>query len=88
VVLSIKERVSLAEYVFREVNRYTDLVQEQSAEKFPETLVTHRNVVCRLIEKFRETGSVLDAELSGRPSKLNDKKLIETKWVQTCIDAR
>jgi len=36
-VLSIKERVFLVEYVFREDNRYTDLVQEQFAEKFPET---------------------------------------------------
>ena len=29
VVLSIEERVCLVEYVFREGNRYTDLVQEQ-----------------------------------------------------------
>jgi hypothetical protein len=29
-VLSIEERVFLVEYVFREGNRYTDLVQEQS----------------------------------------------------------
>jgi hypothetical protein len=41
------------EYVFREGNRYTDLVQEQFAEKFPETPVLHRYVVRRLIEKFR-----------------------------------
>jgi hypothetical protein len=38
-VLSIEEHVFLVEYVFREGNRYTDLVQEQFAEKFPETLV-------------------------------------------------
>jgi transposase len=67
----------LVEYVFREGNRYTDLVQEQFAEKFPETPVSHRNAVRRLIEKFRETGSVLDAERSGRPSKFNDKKLMD-----------
>jgi transposase len=66
-VISIEERVFIVEYVFREGNRYTDLVQEQFAEKFPETL----------IEKFRETGSVLDAERSERPSKLNDKKLMD-----------
>jgi hypothetical protein len=74
VVLSIKERVFLVEYLFREGNRYSDLVQEQLAEKFPATPVLHRNAVRRLIEKFRETGSVLDAERSGRPSKPNDKK--------------
>jgi hypothetical protein len=55
-VLSIQERVFLVEYVFPEGNRYTDLVQEQFAEKFPETPVPHRNAICRLIEKFRETG--------------------------------
>jgi mannose/fructose/N-acetylgalactosamine-specific phosphotransferase system component IID len=36
-VLSIKERVFLVEYVFREGSRYTDLVQEKFAEKFTET---------------------------------------------------
>jgi GH35 family endo-1,4-beta-xylanase len=39
---------------------YTELVQEQFAEKYPETPVTHRNAFNRLIEKFREIGSVLD----------------------------
>jgi hypothetical protein len=46
-VLSIEERVFLVEYVFREGNRYTDVVQEQFAEKFPETPVPHRNAVYR-----------------------------------------
>jgi hypothetical protein len=40
VVLSVEERVFLAEYVLREGNRYTDLVQEQFVEKFPETPCT------------------------------------------------
>jgi hypothetical protein len=35
-VLSNEERVFLVEYVFREGNRYTDLVQEQFPEKLPE----------------------------------------------------
>jgi hypothetical protein len=54
-VLSI-ERIFLVVYVFRESNRYTDLVQEQFAEKLPETPVRHHNAVHRHIEKFRETG--------------------------------
>jgi hypothetical protein len=61
VILSIEERVFLVEYTFLEGNRYTDLVQEQCAEKFQETPVPHRNAFRRLTEKFRETGSVLDA---------------------------
>jgi acyl carrier protein phosphodiesterase len=48
--------------VLQEGNRYTDLVQEQFAEKFPEKPV-HHNAVHRLIEKFRETDSVLDAKV-------------------------
>ena len=61
-VLSVWECVFLVEYVFREGNRYTDLVQEQFAETFPETPVLNRNAFYRLIEKVREKGSVLDAE--------------------------
>jgi transposase len=76
-VLSIEERAFIVEYVFREGNRYTDLMQEQFAEKFPQTPVPYRNALRRLIEKFREAGSVLDAERSGRPSELNDKKLMD-----------
>jgi hypothetical protein len=56
VVLSIEEHVFVVEYIFREGNRYTDLVQEQFAEKFPPTPVPHRNAVRRLIEKFSEAG--------------------------------
>jgi hypothetical protein len=75
--LSIYESVFLVEYVFREGNRYTSLVQEQFAENFPETPVPHRNAFRRLNEKFCETRSVLDAERSGRPSKLNDKRVMD-----------
>jgi hypothetical protein len=57
-VLAIEERVFLVDYVFREGNRYTDLVREQFAEKFPQTPVPDRNAFRRLIEKFSETGSV------------------------------
>jgi hypothetical protein len=58
VVRSIEECVFLVEYIFWEGNRYTDLVQEKFSEKFPETPVPHRSVVCRLIEKFHQTGCV------------------------------
>jgi hypothetical protein len=62
VVLSIEERVFLVEYVFQEGNKYTDLVQVQFAEKFPQTPVPYRNAFCTPTEKFRETVSVLDGE--------------------------
>jgi hypothetical protein len=46
----MEERVFLVEYIFQEGDRYTDLVQEQFAEKFPETPAPHRSAVCRLTE--------------------------------------
>jgi hypothetical protein len=49
-VLSIEDRVFLVEYVFREGNRYTDLMQEKFGEKFPGTPLSHRNAVRRHIE--------------------------------------
>jgi transposase len=52
-------------------------VQQQFAEKFPETPARHHNAARRLIEKFHETGSVLDAKRSGRPSELNNTKLMD-----------
>jgi hypothetical protein len=59
IVLSLEERAFLVEYVFRVGNRYTDLVQEQFAEEFPETPVPYCDAVRRLTEKFREMGSDL-----------------------------
>jgi mannose/fructose/N-acetylgalactosamine-specific phosphotransferase system component IID len=48
-VLSIEERVFLVEYVFRQGSSYTDLLQEEFAEKSPETPVPHRSSVRRLL---------------------------------------
>jgi hypothetical protein len=50
-------------------------MQEQFAEKLPETPVPHRNAFRRL-KKFRDTDSVLDAEVTDH-LKFNDKKLID-----------
>jgi hypothetical protein len=62
-VPSIEERVFLVEYAFRKDNSYTDLVQEQLAEKLPVTSLPHRNEFRRLVEKFSETSSLLDAHV-------------------------
>lgn len=76
-VLSIEERIFLVEHVFREGDKYSDLVKRKFSEKFPGTIVPHRNAVRTLIEKFQATGSVEDAERSGRPRKLNEQKLLD-----------
>ena len=95
-VLSIEERVFLVEYVFREGNRYTDLVQEQFAEKFPETP-----------PDFYLWEAAKSAVYRDRPRTLNELKTAITvyirnisqadlqrvfankiKRVQACMDAR
>jgi hypothetical protein len=48
-VLSIEERVFLVEYIFRECKRYTNLVQEQFAEIFPQTPVPNGSADHRFI---------------------------------------
>lgn len=75
-VLSTEERIFLVEHVFREGGSYTHNVKDKFSDKFPHTPVPHRNAVRKLIEKFRESGSVEDAERSGRPSKLSGHKLL------------
>jgi hypothetical protein len=60
-VLSTEKRVFLVEYVLREGNRYTDFVQEQFAEKFPETIVPHCNAVRRLLNKIKRVQACIDA---------------------------
>lgn len=76
-VLSVDERIFLVEYVFREGDKYSDLVKRKFSEKFPDSIIPHRNAVRTLIEKFRATGSVEDAERSGRPRKLDEQKLLD-----------
>jgi hypothetical protein len=50
-VLTLEERVFLAECYFRE-GQCTAGVREQFSKKFPETAVPHRRTVWALIEKF------------------------------------
>lgn len=72
-VLTIENRVFLVEHVFRNGGKYTDEVIRQFVRKFPDSQVPHRNSVTKLIKKFRETGSVVDAYRSGRPSISQDQ---------------
>jgi hypothetical protein len=84
ILLSVEKRVFLVEYVFRKGNRYTDLVQEQFAENFTETPVSHRNAVRRLIEQFREVTACIRNISQADLQKAFANKI---KRVQACIDA-
>jgi hypothetical protein len=79
VFLSIEERVFRVEHFFREGNtcKYAYLVQDPFAETSQKHPVPYRNALRRLIGKFSEICLGLEVERSGRPSKLNDKKLRE-----------
>ena len=74
-MLSIEERVFLVEHVCRANGEYTEAVKQEFLESFPTTELPHRNAVCTLISKFRETGSVYDASRSCRPTILAEQKV-------------
>ena len=76
-VLTAEEHVRLVEHVFRKGGRYTDVVRQRFAEKFPDKPVPHCNAVRNLVNKFPETESVDNAERCGRPAKLSEEKLLE-----------
>ena len=61
-VLTTEERVWLVEHIFREGDRYTDVVQQWFTEIFPDKPVPHCNAVCKFVDKFCETESVYVAE--------------------------
>jgi hypothetical protein len=84
VVLSIEKHVFLVEYVFREGSRYTDLVQEQFAEKFPETPV-YCDSPCTLNELKTAITAYIRNISQADLQKVFANKI---KRVQACIDAR
>ncbi|KAJ4450180.1 hypothetical protein ANN_01587 [Periplaneta americana] len=63
--------------VFQKDDKYMELMQ--FSDRFPEEPVPHfkRNAVRVLIYEFHETGSVKDADRSGKPRKLTEDKLLD-----------
>jgi hypothetical protein len=90
IFLSIEERVFLVEYVFREGNRYTDLVQQQFAENFPETPVPHRKSVYRDRPRTLNDFKTAITTYIRNISKADLQKVFanKIKRVQACIVAR
>jgi transposase len=54
----------------------TEEIKQKFAAIFFEPHEPHRNTVRRLIDRFRETGSVADAPRSGRPLVLSGDKVL------------
>jgi hypothetical protein len=93
--LSIEEHVFLFEYVFQEGNSYTDLVQEQFAEKFQETppdfylwgaakSAVYHDHSCTLNE-LKTAITVYIRNIS--PADLQKVFANKIKQVQACMDA-
>jgi hypothetical protein len=62
------------ERVFHCGGEYTEESIQTFVEMFPEFHVPHRNIMRQLIDKFRETGSVADAQRSSMPRVLSEHK--------------
>ncbi len=74
-VLTVQERIFLVEHTFRCNGQYTEEVRKRFEESFPNRDAPHRNAVRSLITKFRETGSIHDADRSGRAIVLTEEKV-------------
>ena len=53
-VLTSEERVWLVKHVFQEGDRYTAVVRQRFAEKFPDKPVSHHNAVVTLLISFKK----------------------------------
>jgi hypothetical protein len=89
-ILPIEERVFLVEFFFRKGNRYTGLVQEQLADKFPETPVPHRNAVYRDRPRTLDELKTAITAYIRNISQADLQKVFanKIKRVQACIDVR
>lgn len=50
-------------------------------EKFPETPVPNKSTICRLIQRFRDTGNVMDRKRNRSATVLKEDKLLEIQEV-------
>ena len=74
-VLTLQERIFIAENVLRKGGKYTKEVQEFFQEKFGAECLPHQNCVSALLNKFKETGSVQDKPETGCPKVVTDTVL-------------
>jgi hypothetical protein len=95
VVLSTEERVFVVECFFPEGNRYSDLVQQQFADKFPETAVPYLcgAAKCAVCRDRPRTVNELETAITAYIRNISQADLQKVfvskiKWVQACIDAR
>lgn len=76
-VFSKDERVFIIESYF--AYKSYERVKDEFRLKFPNSAVPNNTTITRLINKFRETGSVQDRKSTGRPSVLTEQVLDNVK---------
>jgi hypothetical protein len=55
--------------------------QNESRYSFPDSPVPNKLAICRLVNRFRDTGSVQDRNRSGRPSVFSDDSLDDIRQI-------
>jgi transposase len=58
--------------------------QNEFRDTFPDSPVPNKSTISCLVNRFRDTGSVLDRNRSGRPSVLSDDSLDEIRQSLLC----
>jgi transposase len=73
------QRVFILEYYFSTLS-YAEC-QNAFRNSFPDSVVSNKSTIQRLVERFRETGSIGEKRPSGRPSVLHNANL-EDIWAR------
>jgi hypothetical protein len=88
-VLSIEERVVFVEYVFREGNKYTDLVPDLTPPEFYLWGAAKSAVYRDRPRTLNELKTAITAYITNiTQADLQKVFANKIKWVQACIDAR
>jgi hypothetical protein len=64
------QRVFIVEHYL--ASRFYLTCQNEFRDTFPDSPVPNKSTISRLVNRFRDTGSVQDENRSGRPSVLSD----------------
>ncbi|KAJ8885202.1 hypothetical protein PR048_011398 [Dryococelus australis] len=73
VFFSQEQRAFIVEHYF--ATRLYACVADEFRLRYPDAVVPNNATITRLMNRFRESGSVVDEKRSGRPANLTEAKL-------------
>jgi transposase len=76
-IFSQDQRVFILEHYFS-TRSYAEC-QNAFRNSFPDSVVPNTSTIQRLVERFRETGSIGEKRRSGRPSVLSNDSLVDIR---------